>query len=87
MTRVWPRRRAARPRDNRSANRFRGINMMRLIAAFPLLLAFSPSKFHCRDDRSKEGTDSGTIAVSKPGGWVMNADGETLSCPPRAAPS
>jgi hypothetical protein len=52
--------------------------MMRLIVAVPLFLACLPHHAHAQDERPGEGTDSGTIALSTPGGWVMSADGETL---------
>ena len=52
--------------------------MTRFIAAIPVVLAFSVLQAIAQDDRPSEGADSGTIALSTPGGWIMSDDQETL---------
>ena len=52
--------------------------MMRFITTVSLLLALSTLPALAQDDRTSDGNDSRTIAISTPGGWVMSNDGETL---------
>ena len=52
--------------------------MTRLIAAIPVVLAFSLFEASAQDARPSEAADSVTIDLSTPGGWIMNDDQETL---------
>jgi hypothetical protein len=79
LTMLWPLGRAAPPARQAIFHPLsRRINMTRLIAAIPVVLAFSVLQASAQDDRPSESADSGTIALATPGGWIMSDDQETL---------
>jgi hypothetical protein len=62
--------------------------MTRLIAAIPVVLAFSLFETSAPDARPSAGSDSVTIELSTPGGWIKIPDSKPirLACHPSKGP-